>query len=196
MFSILRLSSFIFILFLNASFAQVKFGLKGAMQLTNVVDIHDYSKSRLGFHVGGFLYVPIGDDEQFVFQPELLLMQHGEGNKVLTNDIEKYFINYVALPLMLKYYFNDEASFYIEGGPQLAYEIFKESTPRLPEDHFYVKTNKFDFSFGLGGGYSFDRNVEIGVRYNYGFVDIYPDYENEKSNVTSNLSFYFSYIFD
>ena len=81
--------------FTNAQ--EVKFGLKGGLNVANITgDIEDNS-SKVGFHVGGFAEIKVS--EKFSVQPELLFSTQGtkfdfEGTNVNFN------LSYLNIPIM------------------------------------------------------------------------------------------------
>jgi len=179
------------------SFSQIRFGAKAGIQRTNMADVHSPSEGRLSFHVGALAQYNFDSNDQFYIQGELNYLNHGEKNGEY-----KAYVDYIALPIMLKVYFSEaESEFFGEFGPQFAFEINNNHTNPKQFDGTYgdqITTEKFDISLGFGFGYSYQRKWELGVRYNYGFVDIYQDYEShlKKLNRTSTAAASLSYIFD
>lgn len=176
--------------------SQVRFGVKGSLQLTNVRNIHWLSDTRFfGIAFGGFAQIPFNNynDELFI-KPEILYSQQGE-----YDDGVKYFQDYINIPVMIKYYLSDMISIdyygdnelFVEAGPQVGFLIHEKNKEK--DSQKYAKIEKTDISMGLGAGISFSRNFEINVRYNYGLTDAYKDYP--KLNNTSNFAFSLSYMF-
>lgn len=181
--------------------AQITYGVKGGLQMTNITNYHRDSNSRLGFQVGGFAKIPLDSYNKMYLQPELLYLTHGEDNEG-DGFTEKYYINYIALPVLLKRYLSDdENTFFLEAGPTFMFKIIQNTessfaAPVYNGDRDEVAT--LDISLGLGLGYTIRRNYDIGIRYNYGFTDVYPKAVGESSgkvNATSNLQLTLAYTF-
>lgn len=176
--------------------SQVRFGLKGSLQFTNVIDIHTHSDTRdCGIAFGGFLQIPFNKyNENLFIKPEILYSQQGE-----YDGDDKYFQDYINIPIMIKYYLSElipisnygNSELFAEIGPQIGYLIHEKNKEK---DHLrYAKAGNTDISIGLGAGVAFYRTFEINFRYNYGLTDVYKDYS--KFNNTSNFAFSLSYIF-
>lgn len=186
-----------------------KYGIKGGMQLTNMVDIHEESRSRLGFQGGFAAQYYLGESNSWALHGELIYLQHGENNNLPSSagGKQKYYVDYIAMPIMLRYFLSPEDSaFFLEFGPQFAFEINNSvsngyttsSFPSLSQSFIdsLEDTRKFDFTLGAGLGFSISRKFDIGFRYNYGFIDLYHKFDSPKRNVSSNLSFALTYFFN
>ncbi|TDX09484.1 porin family protein [Flavobacterium sp. S87F.05.LMB.W.Kidney.N] len=169
--------------FANAQ--DVKFGLKGGINLSSFSgDIEDAS-SKVGFQVGGFAEFKLTD--KFSIQPELLYSTQGakfEESEVNYFYKEKINTNYLNVPVMAKYYV--ASKFSVEAGPQIGFLL---SAKDKWEEMYYGEKNsgtddaKDDIksvSFGLnvGAGYDFTENVSVGVRYNFGLSNI-SDFDSD-----------------
>ncbi|MCB9202498.1 MAG: PorT family protein [Flavobacteriales bacterium] len=195
----IKFATILFIVAVGFSYSQLRFGVKGGVQRTALKDINNPSEKRDSFHAGIFGLYNLSSDDQFYIQLEALYFNHGEKSPPY-----KSYLTYIAVPVLFKTYFSEaESEFFLEVGPQFAYEIGKDNT--LPKDRQYIygegdvtKTEKLDISAAIGFGYSYQRNWELGVRYNHGFTDLFPDYESavKKKNIGSALSLYLNYIFD
>lgn len=172
--------------------AQIRYGAKAGGNYTNLRLVHRESEPRIGGQIGGLVLIPIDNNDMFFVQPELVYSMQGEFWK--TRDIKtNVFLNYINVPVMAKLYIsNQEDEFFVEAGPQFGFKI-GENVERLeaPDQKF----NSFDFSVGLGFGYSINRDVEFNLRYNYGFIDSVKDDAENNTNNTSQLSFAVAYIF-
>ncbi len=191
--------------------AQKRFGIKAGMDRSNVRYYHPYSISRYGFVIGGLGYFPLNNAESLYLQPEVIYMQHGEKNiGQYANGVdvdEKYYINYMAVPILLKAYLSDHYNtFYVEGGPQFAFKISQKSSTNLDQIQAIQdygedgdKVALFDLSLAFGIGFSYERQWELGARYNYGLSDVYPDAKGENranSNNAHTFTVGLHYIFD
>ena len=178
------------------SYAQITYGAKAGMNITNLKDIHEDSGSRYGFHVGGFATIPIGQNNQFYFQPELLYSQQGEKNEG-ENINEVYQLDYINVPLLFKPYFSEQdTEFYGIIGPQVGFlisENVKDQVDTIYNDDEY---NTLDVGALLGVGFSYLRTWEFEVRYLYGFTDAVKEAQvKDRKNRTSNLHFSIGYRF-
>lgn len=184
------------------SYAQMRFGAKAGAGKSNFTDIHVNSKGRIGMNLG---LVGLQPFERYNFrdfiQFELSYVNHGE--KV--GDIKRY-ANYLSLPVMYKRYLSEkDIDLYIEVGPQFSYavadnfeeyEIKKLNGKTIDSSDNHI-LNKFDFSFGLGGGISIHRRLELDLRYNYGLIDAFNyKYHDNGKNRTSLLAFSLIYFFN
>lgn len=180
----------------SISYAQITYGAKAGLNITNLKDIHGDSDSRYGFHVGGFATIPIGQSNQFYLQPELLYSQQGEKNTGANYD-ELYQLDYLNIPVLFKPYFSEQdTEFYGIIGPQFGFLIndnVKNSANLGYEDNEY---NSMDLGALLGLGFSYLRTWEFEARYLYGFTDTVENNDiNSKKNRTSNLHFSIGYRF-
>jgi opacity protein-like surface antigen len=169
--------------FANAQ--DVKFGLKGGINLSSFSgDIEDAS-SKVGFQVGGFAEFKLTD--KFSIQPELLYSTQGakfEESEVNYFSKETIKTNYLNVPVMAKYYVANKFS--VEAGPQIGFLL--SAKYKWEEVDYGEKTSGTDdakddiksVSFGLnvGAGYDFTENVSVGVRYNFGLSNI-SDFDSD-----------------
>lgn len=90
----------------------------------------------------------------------------------------KYTLQFISVPLLMRYYFGPHKSFYINGGPYAAFyigDILKVEGNRFDEDSdgLYKST---DFGLTLGAGTKFrikeNSNIVIELRNNLGLTDI------------------------
>ncbi|MCT6869976.1 porin family protein [Apibacter sp.] len=200
-----------FILSFSTLKSQVQFGVKGSLQFTNVRNVHKNSETRaFAPAVGLFAQIPLNDyNDNWFFKPEIVYSEQGEKDGKDMN--VKFYQTYINVPLMIKFYFSDfffppccrgrdTHEFFIEAGPQLGYLISQKN--KLLDKKWYGGVSKLDISAGVGGGISFLRKHEIGVRYNFGLNDIYKNnnyYSKDgkwlKIHNTSNIGVSYFYFF-
>lgn len=178
------LSALAVIAFASAHAQEVKYGVKGGLNISNFsgdtegVDL----KSRFGFNVGGFVEIKIS--EKFALQPEVLYSTQGAtfenvGAEVngtfYTGDID-FNLAYINVPVMFKYYAAEKFS--VEAGPQIGFLTSAKSKTKLDgfsgSNELDAKDSfeSIDFGLNLGAGYDFTENFSIGARYNLGLSNI------------------------
>lgn len=187
--------------FAEMSFGQISYGARLSGSMTNITDVHSYSKSRGGFQLGAQAMIPITDNGILYFQPEINYSAQGEYDQPHgpggVSQRQKVFLSYINVPLHAKVYFTDaDSEFFAEGGPYLGFKIGDKTDsldyPTEADDNEY---SNFDFGFTLGIGYSLNREVEFSLRYSYGFVDqVKNDWKNT-GNSNSILNLGVSYFF-
>lgn len=151
-------------------------GLKGGLTLSilNFEEVQD-ENLRLGYHVGAYLHLPIGD--VFAFQPEVNYTTKGATAEydVLFFDGEYSFnMAYIDVPLMGVLKLGDAAELHF--GPYFGFLSntslstegdFGDGQSELDRDHF--KT----LDYGLAGGLALNFNaLQLGARYHYGLQKI------------------------
>lgn len=172
--------------------AQVRYGAKIGGNYTNLRLVHRESEPRIGGQIGGLALIPIDNNDMFFVQPEVVYSMQGEYWKTGSTKTN-VFLNYINVPVMAKLYIsNQEDEFFVEAGPQFGFKI-GDDVERLEAAE--QKFKSFDFSVGLGFGYSLNRDVEFNLRYNYGLVDSVEKDAEDNVNNTSQLSFAVAYIF-
>lgn len=189
-------------LFLCTTFvdAQVRFGVRGSASITNITKAHSVSKSRTGYQIGAFSIIPLDNKDQFFFQPEVHYSAQGEFNvhetRTSGNRDIKTFTSFVNIPLFVRSYFSSaEDEFFVEGGPYIGFKVGENIERIVDTEPFDEEYSTFDFGAGLGIGYSFNRQFELSLRYNYGFIDQVERDASDANNHNSVLNFGVSYIF-
>lgn len=181
--------------------SQVRYGARASGSMTNITIVHSISKSRVGYQLGGFALIPIGNNDIVFFQPEVNYSAQGEYNMHPREDKsrlkQKVFLSYINVPLNAKAYVSDAVSdFFVELGPYLGFKVGENVESydfgTEPDDEEF---NSFDFGVNLGVGFSFNRKVELSARYSYGLVDMVENDTKDAVNHTSILNFGVSYIF-
>ena len=145
---------------------EVKFGVKGGLNIATLGGDAEDAKSLVGFHVGGFAEIKLSD--KFAIQPELLYSTQGakfEGTDGDADYDDK--LDYLNIPVMAKYYVAE--GFSLEAGPQIGFLLSAKEDGEDVKD-FY---KSIDFGVNFGAGYDFTENLSAGVRYNLGLSNIY-----------------------
>ncbi|WP_044401908.1 porin family protein [Lacinutrix sp. Hel_I_90] len=169
----------------NAMNAQdVDFGVKTGLNISNFTGGEADRNNLIGFHIGTFAEIKLSD--KFSLQPELLYSRQGSE----ANNFVKIKVDYLALPLMAKYYLSDKFS--LEAGPQMSFlvndkAVFNDSA--IPDAE--TDASSFDFGLNIGLGYAVSSNLFIQTRYNYGITTVAenPDIKNSVFQVSLGYKF-------
>ncbi|HUH34841.1 MAG TPA: porin family protein [Moheibacter sp.] len=197
----LLLSAFLCFMFMELGFAQMRFGARVSGSMTNITNVHSYSKSRGGFQVAAMAMIPITNDDLLFFQPEINYSAQGEFDQPKRPDKtsvkQKVFTNFINVPLNMKMYFTDaQSEFFALAGPYLGFKVSEKTDvydfKTEADDNEYAG---FDFGVNIGIGYSLQRQVEFSLRYSYGLVDQVKNDAANKSNNTSILNLGVGYFF-
>lgn len=193
-------------------FSQVRFGIKGGLNLPNQkvkVSLMGESASRTGdgivsFHIGGVAEIPIA--QNFAFRPELLLTGKGanmEAEDPNTGDPfeAKFRPFYLEVPLNFVYAheFPTGMRFYGGAGPSISYGIFGKIKGGEQEDDFFQDNafKKLDFGINLLAGIELNSGLTLGVNFTPGMANIsdaeVEDYDIKWTN--SVFSFSIGYMF-
>ncbi|RYJ37701.1 OMP_b-brl_2 multi-domain protein [Flavobacterium anhuiense] len=179
--------------FANAQ--EVKYGVKGGLNLSNLSGDTDGMdlKSKFGFHAGGF--VEIKFSEKFALQPELLYSTQGtrfddlEVNGYKTKTC--FNLDYINVPVMFKYFAAEK--FFIEAGPQIGFLTSAKARVKIDELNIDnkedIKDNfeSIDFGLNFGAGYEFTENIFASARYNLGLSNIAKTEADDDSKVHNGV---------
>jgi opacity protein-like surface antigen len=173
---------------LSLAWGQVSYGIRAGLNSTN----RDWSEDndidtgdRTGFHAG--LIMQYRTDANFIVQPELLYTQKGFNYTIdlplINDDVHEITLDYVELPLVLKYDFNLKG-FHIQPlvAPQIGYAIKASHTSTLwdSDTDLIEKINKINYGVDLGLDLMIMNDFLIGARYQIGLADIgLTNYGNE-----------------
>jgi hypothetical protein len=166
-----------------------KAGVKGGLNFASIGGDSYYSNyngvgynSRVAFHIGGFLEVPITD--KISFQPELLYSSQGSGYGTFgAFGFDDTSLGYINVPLLGKYHIWNGIS--AELGPVIGVLVTVNT-----DDDFYLEDddgsiddkdryNTLDAGIAIGATYHFDFGLFAGLRYQKGLINIY---DNEFTN--------------
>ena len=162
----------------------IDFGLKGGLNIANISGGDVDRNNLFTFHIGGFTELHI--NEKFSIQPELFYTRQGSE----TENMLKVKIDYLAIPLLAKYYLADKFS--IEAGPQISFLIndkIKFNDSSIPDAE--TDAASFDFGLNLGFGYDVSTNMFVQARYNFGITTIAenPDVTNSVFQISLGYKF-------
>jgi len=179
---------------------KIEFGLDGGINFAAISGMDSFSYNRnwnLGF------YFDIQMKEQWYLNTGVLVKSVLGLDNLSENDLEflnattydvdgeyQQKINYFLVPALAKYKFKNHM--YAEIGPQfgLAYNAFIEFNSQIDDNEAVIKDgnlddiNRFDVGLAGGVGYRLLKGLgwTLGVRYYYGFVDVYKERSNTKNN--------------
>lgn len=147
--------------------AQIKFGLKGGLNVTNMSfsqDVVDKS-NRTGFFIGPMVKVTIplaglGVDAGLIYDQREAEMEDGPSLKQRS----------INIPINLRYNigFSSLVGAYIAAGPQFGFAIGDKSTTLYSDDEekWAYDISNTNFSVNVGAGVTLMSHLEIGFTYN------------------------------
>jgi len=174
--------------FSTVSAQDISYGLKAGVNLSKLCTddnaYNDISEGRTGFHLGVLVEFSLSD--KISIQPELFFSTLGDtisesmlGDGELTNVDSEVQLNYISLPVMVKYYATKNIFF--EAGPQLNF-LSSAKGQTYFSNHFeseiadeFDSTDHFDSSsYGLsfGVGYKAENGLFLDARYQLGLSDV------------------------
>lgn len=169
-----------------------KAGVKGGLNIASIGGDSYYNttsgidyNSRIAFHIGGFLEVPL--TEKFSFQPELLYSSQGSGYGAFgAFGFDDTNLGYVNVPLLGKYHIWNGIS--AEVGPVIGILVTANSDddfydPDFSDDNDFddgeiddkERYNTLDAGIAIGATYIFDFGLFAGLRFQKGILNIYDD---------------------
>lgn len=193
------LSAIAVMVFGFANAQEVKYGLKGGLNLSNFSgDTEDVNlKSKAGFNIGGFVEIKLSD--KYAIQPELLYSTQGskvKGEFVQIDDVLYrgnvcFNLSYINVPVMFKYYVVDK--FNVEAGPQIGFLASAKTKTTIDG---YNGSNELDakeifksidFGLNLGVGCDFTENIFASARYNLGLANIAKTDAGDDSKIHNSV---------
>lgn len=154
------------VMFVPNADAQIKFGVKGGLNLTNMSFSKDVlnTSNRTGFFVGPTVkftlpIIGLGVDAAALYDQR--------DGKVDDTTVKQQSIN---IPVNLRYSIGlgDLAGIYFAAGPQFGFNVGDDSF-NLTSTNSYANTfqiKKSNFSVNLGAGITLLKHLEIGAAYN------------------------------
>jgi hypothetical protein len=196
LFSRLVLVSVMVNLFVLTSHAQIEFGLKGGLNVSELLADRYESVSiggnpqyirnfpRKTLNAGVVVSIPLS--KKLSLQPEAVFSEQGANGKpssqYLISANEQYQFNFLNFPVLLKYSW--PAGFFAETGPQIGYlinaQIAETVVGASATSYYNVKSQykSVDLGWALGVGYLSPINLGFNVRYTLGlsnFSNIDPN---------------------
>lgn len=165
--------------------AGTSFGIKAGANFANLKatsgDDDESMDMKIGFHVGGFVNVPIG--ETFAFQPELVFSQEGAKQDVGLDDDLKLNLTYLNVPVLLQY---NASGFFAETGPQIGFLMGAKAKVGDEDEDVKDSFESINFSWAVGLGFKTASGLGFGARYNLGISNLAKDGDDDnklKGNV-------------
>jgi len=178
-------------------FRSTRFGLTVGGNYSRVSNAHNPSGPRYTVQAGVLALIPIDSNDQFYIQPEVTYYGAGETGKDKNakgapgyNAV--YGNDYISVPLYFKGYFSEaESEFFGMIGPRFNFLINQKI--KNPAKEYYVadeygKANGFNFAIGAGVGYSYKRQLELAVRYDFGLSNTFRGLKDSPDNATGDPS--------
>ncbi|MDR2813397.1 MAG: PorT family protein [Prevotellaceae bacterium] len=158
--------------------AQVRFGVKGGLNLSNLskvkmeigrVEFPTPGKNEIiaGLLLGG--YVNYGFTDLLAMQVELMFSMQGATFNISSNR-ETVRLNYINIPMLIDVKPVKPIPISLLVGPQFGFCVGKFSDGKKMKEEQAVAHRDFDFSVALGVQYTFIEHLALGVRYNIGIT--------------------------
>ena len=182
-------------LFFAASvFAQenknVKWGVKGGLNLAQETVSDGETGARGGIHLGGFMETPLS--KGIDFQLALLYsMQGGSYKMKSTTYTDK--LDYITVPLILKIYINQKRRFTIDVGPQAGFMVSAKVSDGKSSINLYdePELNKFEAAINIGISYKIKDNFDLVFRGTGGLTTIADNVEHKNSVLQIGIGYRF-----
>ena len=178
-------------------FYNTKFGVSLGANYSRVSNAHNPSGPRIAMQGGLLALIPIGNNDQFYLQPEVVYYGAGETGK--EKDAKGtpgynavYGNNYISVPIYFKGYFSEaESEFFGLFGPRFNFLIsqnIKDPSRDWYNTDKFGKANGFGMALGAGIGFSYKRQLELALKFDYGLTNTYPDLKYSPDNLTNDAS--------
>lgn len=169
------------------SVKDVRFGLKGGLNISTLSGDIDNADPKIGAHIGGLVEIKLTN--RFSIQPEILLSLQGAKSEY-SESFPDYFyreesklnLTYLNFPVMAKFYVLP--NFAVEAGPQLGILVSAKNDFSVYEnDNGFVTTysrnanakgnyKTAEAALNLGASYFFTDNIYVGGRFSIGLSSI------------------------
>lgn len=161
-----------------------KYGLKAGVNLATVTGFGGNLKA--GFNAGVLAHIHA--TPAFSLQPEVMYSNQGTKN----SDNEKLLLNYINVPLLLQYNFDN--GFRLQGGPQVGFLIEAKRKIANVEYDQASAYKTVDVSIPLGFSYLDYSGFGVDVRYNIGVTNVVKNATTNYRNGVLQLGLF--YLFD
>lgn len=180
-------------------FRSTRFGLTVGGNYSRVSNAHNPSGPRYTMQAGIVALIPVDSNDQFYIQPEVVYYGAGETGKDknakgAAGYDAVYGNSYISVPLYFKGYFSEaESEFFGLIGPRFNFLVSQKIKNLAPGKEYYEadsygKANSFNFAIGAGLGFSYKRQLEFSVRYDFGLSNTFPDLKYSPDNQTGDPS--------
>lgn len=176
--------------------AQVQFGAKVGFDLTNFWGKDKVLAMAPNYQTG--LLMEYTFNPRFAIAPEVVFASQGSGKITLyeagwvgegptSTTMISYQVNYINIPVMLKYYASP--AFSIDFGPQAGFNVYSkytitgENVIEQPAHDNKDQTKAVDFGLGLGGSYNLTDKAFIQARYTLGLTKVFKSPDRKNSNI-------------
>jgi hypothetical protein len=197
-FKIASIFSLCFLIFTTAE-AQPKFGVRAGVNISNQEfkqgDITIEPKTKFGLDLGIVSEFPLG--KVVSFSPELHWLQKGftiedfEFNGLVLNGTST--LNYLELPLLVKFNFGESAKFFVMGGPSFGYLLSDNTKDDEGNEIDLGDRSNIELGAHFGAGIGVGP-VVIDVRYLLGITNLakdIPDAEVHNTGFGAGVSLMF-----
>lgn len=174
-----------------------RFGLTAGGNYSKVSNAHNPSGPRYTIQAGALALIPIDSNDQFYIQPELTYYGAGETGKDknakgMPGYDAVYANDYISVPIYFKGYFSEaESEFFGMIGPRFNF-LVNQKVKNAVKDYYdsndYGKAATFNFALGAGIGFSYKRQLEFAVRYDFGLSNTFPDLRDSPDTSTGDAS--------
>jgi len=175
----------------SVSFGQIKFGVKGGLNLANASmsssGITIDNKMLTGFEIGGFVNYSIND--KLSIQPELMFAQYGcKIDKIIFGKQVDWKMNYISIPIMVKY---NLGAIGILAGPQLGYLV----SSTIDGEDAMDGLKKIDGGIAIGASYELEMGLGFDARYYLGLANLNDDdsFDVTMKNRSIQLAVYYKF---
>ncbi|MGE0079539.1 MAG: porin family protein [Bacteroidales bacterium] len=160
--------------FVNAFSQRISYGIGAGLNYSNLIfnNIGDEdSDYKIGFQLNALLEYNFNKTVGFRIEPGFV--NRGTLNDAVLLD-SKININYITAPLLIK--ISPIDNFAILLGPEYAWRLTaKATTDGKTTNVKSIYDSKFDIGINAGISYRFVDKIEIGLRYNRGFISTVKD---------------------
>lgn len=170
--------AFLVVYISNTNAQDVRFGVKGGVNYSNVVSDKLDNEPLTSFHLGGVMEALF--TEKIALQTEILYSEQGFKTKGV-NHQNTYKFSYINVPVMVKYFVTK--GFILEAGPQIGFlnsaKFITESDGNSSKTDIKEALRSNDFCLNFGVGYQLSNGWNIGARYNWGISNITKEQLNQ-----------------
>ncbi|MEN9918809.1 MAG: hypothetical protein RL662_1245 [Bacteroidota bacterium] len=192
----------VFLLNVNTSQSQVRFGIRGGLDVVSnrINEKLFQSQNKLGVQVGGVMELGL---PLVGFGGEIAVLYGYQKYEVKDVDVSVSNYHYIMIPLNAKQRFRPipALGLFLAAGPLISFKLDGEKAEmtEISEVVDHYKTKTFAAGFNVGGGISFLKNLELGMYYRKILTDNYSDqkpglsgiWRNRPDNWTVNLTCFF-----